>query len=41
MKELIEEFIKTYCSECKSYVFCGGECTCVQFEKFLKEKKKK
>ena len=41
MKELIEEFIRTYCPECKSYVFCGGECTCVQFEKFLKEKKKK
>lgn len=41
MKELIEEFIKTYCPKCKSYVFCGGECTCIQFEKFLKEKKKK
>ena len=37
-KELIKEFQEKYCKVCKSYVFCGGECVCVDFEKFLKEK---
>ena len=39
MKELIKEFIKTYCPKCNGYAFCGGEIVgCVQFKKFLKEK---
>lgn len=41
MKELIKEFQEKYCTKCSSYVFCGGECICVQFEKFLEEKNKK
>ena len=38
-KELIKEFQEKYCKECKSYIFCGGECMCIDFEKFKKEKK--
>ena len=37
-KELIEEFQKKYCGGCKSYFFCGGECMCVHFDNFIKEK---
>jgi radical SAM protein with 4Fe4S-binding SPASM domain len=39
-KDLINEFIATYCKVCKSYVVCGGECMCVHFEKFMKSKTK-
>jgi radical SAM protein with 4Fe4S-binding SPASM domain len=37
LKEIIKEFQEKYCTKCKSYVFCGGECTCVDFAKFRKE----
>lgn len=37
LKELIKEFQETVCKECKSYVFCGGECMCIHFEKYKKE----
>jgi radical SAM protein with 4Fe4S-binding SPASM domain len=40
-KELIKEFQETVCVNCKSYVFCGGECMCIHFEKFIESKKKK
>ena len=39
-KELIKEFQETVCPKCSGYVFCGGECMCVHFEKFLKDKEK-
>ena len=38
MRELIKEFQETVCKTCKSYFFCGGECMCVHFEKYKKEK---
>ena len=37
-KELIKEFQDTVCPKCDSYIFCGGECQCVDFEKFIKNK---
>ena len=37
-KELIKEFITTYCPNCSGYAFCGGECMCVYFEKIMKDK---
>ena len=37
-KELIKEFQETVCPNCKSYFFCGGECVCIPFEKFIKER---
>ena len=39
-KKLIKEFTETYCKDCNSYIFCGGECRCVIFENFLKENTK-
>lgn len=40
-KELIKEFQEKICKNCKSYIFCGGECMymCIDFEKFVKEQK--
>lgn len=40
-KELIKEFQETVCPKCNGYVFCGGECMCVHFEKFIESKTKK
>lgn len=38
-KDLVEEFLKTYCENCKSYFVCGGEYwVCADFEKFIKSK---
>lgn len=38
-KELVNEFIATYCIHCDAYVICGGECAgCKDFDNFLKEK---
>ena len=36
---LIKEFTEKHCSNCKSYVFCGGEMilSCKEFNKFLEE----
>ena len=39
-KELIKEFQETVCPKCSGYAFCGGECMCVHFENFKKEKGK-
>lgn len=36
-KELIKEFQEKVCKECKSFIFCGEECMCVEFEKYKKE----
>jgi hypothetical protein len=39
-KELIEEFIKKYCADCRAYFVCGAELAgCPDFEKFIKENK--
>lgn len=40
-KELIKEFQETVCPKCNGYAFCGGECMCVHFEKFIESKTKK
>lgn len=40
-KELIKEFQETVCKDCNGYAFCGGECMCVHFEKFIENKNKK
>ena len=36
---LIKEFTEKHCSNCKSYVFCGGEMilSSKEFNKFLEE----
>lgn len=41
-KELIKEFQEKVCPKCSGYFFCGGEIIgCIEFKKFLKEKKNK
>jgi hypothetical protein len=39
-KEIIKEFQKKYCDNCKSYIICGAELAgCPDWEKFIKDKK--
>lgn len=37
---LIKEFTEKHCSNCSSYIFCGGEIilSCKEFNKFLEDK---